>query len=137
MAEYIGPVTVLPAADPTSSSSSATPPPANGHPSGGVSRGVPGLIAAAAASSSSSAGASAASQEAAGQEKPKGKAAKGGKLALNDVAKGQKKKGRDKEKPSQNPKAPQGQGMQGMLHRFSACKFSNSLVSKHKLLYVH
>ena len=137
VAEYIGPVTVLPAADPTSSSSSATPPPANGHPSGGVSRGVPGLIAAAAASSSSSAGASAASQEAAGQEKPKGKAAKGGKLALNDVAKGQKKKGRDKEKPSQNPKAPQGQGMQGMLHRFSACKFSNSLVSKHKLLYVH
>lgn len=114
VAEYINLVTVLPAADPPSSSSSAKSPAANGHPSGGVSRGVPGLIAAAAASSSSSAGASAASQEAAGQEKPKGKAAKGGKLAMNDVAKGQKKKGGDKEKPAQNPKVPQGQGMHTM-----------------------
>ena len=110
VSEYIGPVTVLPAADPTSSSSSARPPPANGHPSGGVSRGVPGLIAAAAASSGSSAGASAASQEADGQDKPKGKAAKGGKLAQNDVAKGHKKMVGKEAKAAQATKAPQGQG---------------------------
>lgn len=38
------------------------------------------------------------------QDKPKGKDAKGGKLAKNDVAKGQKKGGDKKEKPSQAPK---------------------------------
>ena len=38
------------------------------------------------------------------QDKPQGKDAKGGKLAKNDVAKGQKKGGDKKEKPSQAPK---------------------------------
>lgn len=103
VAEYIGPVTMLPAASPASSSSHATPPLANGHPPEGASRG--GTLSSAATS---------ASQEAADQSsdsKSKGKAAKGGKLAKNDVAKGQKKGGEKKQKQGQAPKAAQGQGM--------------------------
>lgn len=116
----MGPVASAPATS-TQTASPAVPLPVNGNPhTRNPTRGVPALMTAAAASSE-------AAEQSAEQGKPKGKAGKGGKLAKNDVAKGQKKKGGDKENHAQTPKAPQGQGVsfrhtitvQSFLHTIS------------------
>ena len=110
IAEFTGPITAAPAI--SSSSSSPAPHAAtNGISHGQAARGGEASTSQSTSQSASQSGSKSASDAASDahgqqqrQDKPKGKDAKGGKLAKNDVAKGQKKGGDKKDKPSQAPK---------------------------------
>ena len=105
IAEFVEPIGPAPATSLASSYSTT-----NGIPEGQAARGGEASTSQSSShpTSQSASGTAAESAPLAAdqkvQGKPTGKDAKGGKLAKNDVAKGQKKGGAKKEKPSQAPK---------------------------------
>ncbi len=124
VAEFLGPIAPAPVT--SSASSSAAPHSAtNGIAHGQAARGGEASTSQSGSQPASSATGTAASQPDGqqGRSKPKGKDAKGGKLAKNDVAKGQKKGGDKKDKPSQAPKGDKSnQNEDAILHSTSLLK---------------